>query len=157
MAVPFDLDALEVRGDPAVVVPQVMASGNGAANFSLSSTGTLVYVPAVASTGAPRPNALVWVRRDGREEPIPAPPHPYRNPRLSPDGARVVFALDQDDNDIYTWDFARTTLTRLTFNPGRDFYPRGAPTATTSSSRPAAPGYRICIAVSRTAPAPTSS
>ncbi len=57
----------------------------------------------------------------------PAPPHPYRNPRLSPDGARLVFALDQDDNDIYTWDFARATLTRVTFDKSRDFYPAWSP------------------------------
>ena len=32
--------------------------------------------------------SLVWVNREGREEPLSAPPRPYAMARLSPDGAR---------------------------------------------------------------------
>ena len=63
-----------------------------------------------AAAGAQR--TLVWVDRQGRETPIPAPPRAYVYPRLSPDGTRVaVYAADQEA-DIWVWDLGRTTLTR---------------------------------------------
>jgi eukaryotic-like serine/threonine-protein kinase len=66
------------------------------------------------------PRTLVWVDRQGREMPIPAPPRPYLLPALSPDGTRVaVFANDQQ-RDLWLWDLRRTTLTRLTSTPGVD-------------------------------------
>src|SRR6185295_12858122 len=41
-------------------------------------------------------------------------------PALSPDGTRaMVFGNDQE-HDLWLWDFARTTLTRLTLAPGID-------------------------------------
>ena len=40
---------------------------------------------------------LVWVDRQGRETPIPAPPRAYVHPRLSPDGTRVaLYIADQE-------------------------------------------------------------
>ena len=66
---------------------------------------------------------LVWVDRDGREEALAAEPRAYRYPRISPDGGRVAFSVADQENDIWIWDFARETLTRLTFAPGWDSYP----------------------------------
>ncbi len=124
-AIAFDLDSLESRGDPVLVVPEVLASA-GAAKFSVSRTGTLAYLRGTPGGGA-EPSTLVWVRRDGRVDPVAAPPHRYRNPRISGDGARVVLALDEPDYDIFSWDFARRALTRLTFDPGHDWYPGWTP------------------------------
>jgi serine/threonine-protein kinase len=67
------------------------------------------------------------VTRDGREEAIGAPARPYLTPRLSPDDARVALTIDDREYDVWTWDVARRLLTRLTFDPGRDFYPAWAP------------------------------
>lgn len=66
---------------------------------------------------------LVWVDRQGREEALPAPPRQYFQPRLSPDGTRVAVAIAGQDNDIWVWDLARQTATRLTFDPAADFAP----------------------------------
>ena len=49
LAVPFDLDRLEVTGGPVPLVEGVRDAGGttGATHFSLSGDGTLVYVPGV--------------------------------------------------------------------------------------------------------------
>ena len=92
--------------------------------FSVSETGALAWVG--RSTRATR--VLVWVDRDGREEPIAAPPRVYSQVRISPDGSRAA-AYTQDDgtSDVWIWEFDRDTLRRLTLHPGHDFYPIWTP------------------------------
>lgn len=127
-AVGFDLEKLEVRGDPVPIVDSLMIHPSGAANFAVSRGGTLVYVPAGATPVGRAELSLAWVSRDGsREDVIPAPPGPYLTPRLSPDGTRAAVALEEQDHDIWTWDFARRKLSRLTFGAGRDTYPAWTP------------------------------
>jgi serine/threonine-protein kinase len=126
-AVRFDLATLTVLSDPVSVVDSVMMTANGAANYAISQTGTLAYVPAGASAVTTSPRSLVWVDRNGREEPIKAPPRPYGVPRLSPDGARVAVELLDQENDIWIWDFNREALTRLTFDAGFDVMPLWTP------------------------------
>jgi hypothetical protein len=95
-AVRFDPVRLEVLSDPVPVVEQVAAAVSGAAQFSVSRTGALIYQPGTlagnavtfAGGGANRP--LLWVDRRGREEPIAAPPRAYLALRLSPDGTRLA-------------------------------------------------------------------
>jgi Tol biopolymer transport system component len=57
----------------------------------------------------------VWVDRTGVEQPLAAPPRSYRTPRLAPDGRRV--AVGNAEAQIWIFDLARETLTRLTFGP----------------------------------------
>ena len=89
-AVGFDADRLELTSDnPVPVVENVNTRGSGAANFALAGNGSLVYVGGEAgSLGGQR--ILVWVDREGREEPISLPPDSYAYARLSPDGNRVA-------------------------------------------------------------------
>ena len=125
-AVRFDPDTLAVGGDPVPVVEAVTTMGTGAAEFSVSRTGALVYVPGGATTGGTR--SLVWVTRQGHEEPLAsAPPRAYQYPRLSPDGTRVALDMRDQQNDIWVWDLARQTLTRLTDAPVIDQYPVWTP------------------------------
>ncbi len=65
--------------------------------------------------------------RDGREEALAAEPRPYRYPRISPDGGRLVLDVRDPERDIWIWDFARETLTRLTFDLGGDHTPVWTP------------------------------
>jgi serine/threonine-protein kinase len=126
-AVAFDLRRREVVGTPVPVLEQVMADQDGAANLSISRDGTLVYVPgAVQGTEL---FTLVWVDRQGREEALKAPPRRYTYPRLSPDGSRVALwvSYPRQENDIWTWDLERETLTRLTFEPAPDSHPVWTP------------------------------
>jgi eukaryotic-like serine/threonine-protein kinase len=93
----------------------------------VAEDGTLAYVlgSSVGLGGVRR--TLVWVDRQGRETPIPAPPRAYTFPRLSPDGMRIaVFVADQE-LDIWVWDLARMALTRDTSGPDPDVSPVWTP------------------------------
>jgi serine/threonine protein kinase len=106
-AVRFDLTTLTVLGDPAPLIDHVLTLG--AADFTVSRRGTLVYLPAGSDTS----RSLVWVSRQGAEEPIAAPPRGYVSARLSPDGKRVALHI-RGQGGVWIWDFARGTLMPLT-------------------------------------------
>ena len=116
-AVPFDLARLETRGPSVTVVPDVVTTSNGGVDAVVAGNGTLAYVSGSAEETA---RTLVWVDREGHETPIPAPPRPYLLPMLSPDGTRVVLYANDQEHDLWLWDLARMTLTRLTSVPGQD-------------------------------------
>ena len=100
-AVAFDPERLEVTSDPVPVVEGVMVKANGTASFSMSQTGSLVYVNgAAAATGL---RTAVWVNRDGTEEALPLPPRPYQNPRLSPDGRHLAVCVPDDEGVVSLW------------------------------------------------------
>jgi eukaryotic-like serine/threonine-protein kinase len=124
-SIAFDAVRLETSGVPTVVVPQVVTLPTGVAEFDIARDGTLVYVARAGTSDAPR--TLVWVDRQGQETAIAAPPRPYSEVRLSPDGTRVAVAIAEAGNDIWVWDFARETLTRVTSDPGVDRSPVWTP------------------------------
>jgi eukaryotic-like serine/threonine-protein kinase len=128
MAAPFDLDQFAVTGDAVPLVEQVEVKGGGIGNFALSKRGTFVYLPSGARAEPRR--SLVWVDRQGREEPINVPPRAYSVPRLSPDGRRVALQAADEENDIWIWDLMRQTLTRLTFGAAIDTLPVWTPDGT---------------------------
>jgi hypothetical protein len=64
LAVPFDLERLELRGTPRPIQEGVETKPTAAANYSVSRTGTLVYAPGGA---AALKGQVVWVGRDGRD------------------------------------------------------------------------------------------
>ena len=114
MAVPFDLSRLQVTGDPISVAEGegVSLDREGNAQFAISETGSLVYVPG-GLQGADR--TMVWVDRKGAEQPLMAPPRNYLAPRLSPDGQRVAAAISGANDDVWIYDIPRQALARLTF------------------------------------------
>ncbi len=115
LAVPFDLNTLKVAGGSVPLVEGVMRTG-GAPQYAVSDSGTLVYVPGTAGA-AFAGHTLVWVSRDGKEEPLPAEPHDYSTARISPDGTKVALQFRTDGNmTIWIWDLVRETMTRLTFD-----------------------------------------
>ena len=112
MAVPFDLERLEVTGQGISVVSGVMTEPtSGAAQFAMSSNGTLVFAPGGRFEPLLDP---VWVQRDGTTTPVGLPPRPYRWPVLSPDGKRLAVIIAGATDAIFVYDFARGTLTRAT-------------------------------------------
>lgn len=112
-AVPFDVPTLTATGPPIRLVEDVAETATGLAQFATATSGALVYVPKDAVESSPV-RTLVWVDRQGREEPIHAPARRYVDPRLSPDGTRVALEIE---NDIWILDLRDLGLTRLTADP----------------------------------------
>jgi serine/threonine-protein kinase len=113
MAMPFDQQRLAVTGAAVPVVEGILQfRSSGAAQYSLSASGSLAYVPGAIQADQRR---MVWVTRTGAEQPSTAPAHAYRGPRLSPDGQRIAVAIEEQEAQIWLYDLSRETLTRLTF------------------------------------------
>jgi eukaryotic-like serine/threonine-protein kinase len=90
-----------------------MNIGTGTAQFSASADGSLAYVPG----GSPvSDRTLLWVDRKGVAQALPAPPHAYFSPRISPDGRRV--AVGDDVSGLWLYDLNRGALTRLAETSG---------------------------------------
>jgi Tol biopolymer transport system component len=121
LAVPFDVTRLAVTG-AAVPLVEDVAQQNVTAHFAISSHGALVYVPRDAVFGSQAQRTIVWVDRQGREDPLKAPPREYFYPRLSPDGTRVALDVRDQEHDIWIWNLAGETLERLTLEPTFEQY-----------------------------------
>lgn len=115
-AVPFDPERLQVKGTPSPVLEGVSRYAvGGFADYSFSESGELVYVPSGAEV---EKSDMVWVDRAGKAEALEAPPRAYANPSISPDGQRAAVSIESaspGDSDIWIYDFARHTLTKVTY------------------------------------------
>ena len=71
---------------------------------------------------------MSWIDRQGRREPLPAPPHPYSQFRISHDGTRVVTLSDREpEQNIWVLDLSRHALTRVTTDAALDIKPAWMP------------------------------
>jgi serine/threonine-protein kinase len=132
-AVGFDLESLTVSGQPVPVLDGVThaeygganAAVTGAAQFSLSGNGTILYAP--GSIEPPFERDLVWVERTGKAVPVTAKPLAVFNfVRLSPDGKRVIFSEYHVKKDFWVFDLATETVDRQP-TQGQNFNPVWSP------------------------------
>jgi len=129
-AVPFDLQKLETIGEAVPVVEGIRRGAvgvGGSAQFSVSRTGTMAYVPGPASlTLASRDIAII--DRSGKIEPLKLTPGQYEAPRVSPNGKRIaVGALEDKQFVIWICDLSgATSPNKLTFG-GRNRFPIWSP------------------------------
>jgi dipeptidyl aminopeptidase/acylaminoacyl peptidase len=115
LAQAFDADRLEVRGDAVPIAENVPVSlVSFGAPVAVSENGVLAY-RSFTTSGQIK---LLRVDRRGAEQPLAAPPHSYRNPRLSPDGQRVAVTIDELGSQEWVLDIGRGALSRLTFEGG---------------------------------------
>ena len=125
-AVPFDLDALAVRGTPAPVLEEVSYVVNGgSAQFDVSRAGTLVY-----RNGAPGGGlvTLQWLDAAGKLQPLPVKPGVYSSPHVSPDGKFVsLSAGSASGSDIWNYEWQRDATYHLTFGDGNYTFPVWSP------------------------------
>lgn len=112
-AVAFDLSALAVRGDPVVMIDQVVTKNTGAAEFGVSANGTLMYI---AGHVQARMASLVWRDRNGQSTPIDAQRAPYGESALSPDSRHLAVTMSEGGQRIGLWllDLERDTLSLVT-------------------------------------------
>jgi len=96
---------------------------NGALQYAISDSGTLVYLPWSGEMFAKL--TLVWVDRNGREDPLGVPDNYYYGPRVSPDGTQVAVAYWHEGGglDTFIYSLTRKTMTRLTFDPAEEDFP----------------------------------
>ena len=108
LAVPFDPGNATPRGTPVSVIPSgiVGTVRTGSMGFQVSSNGTLAFIPIDFAT-----KNVVSVGRDGSEKVMNLPPNSYFNPRISPDGHRMI--IEYRMSAIDTVDLLRGTRARL--------------------------------------------
>ena len=120
MAVPFDLNKLQISGQAVPAIVNTMQALNyssfmhntGAGQFSVSASGDLIYL-----SGGIVPNwqnSLVWVDHRGNAQPIALSKASFLNPRLSPDGQRIAYSGTEVLEPVWVYDINRATATRLT-------------------------------------------
>ena len=143
----MDLDSMRVSGTPLPLVSGVAEpegaaltrSGSATSQFSVSSSGTLVFVPGRSASTS----QMVWVDLKGQHE-LASPDHgDYSFPRLSPDGSRIAFTDHRAGNtDVFILEWARNAMGALTTHPASDSAPLWTPD-----------GKRLAFTSSRDGPA----
>ncbi|HEY3351291.1 MAG TPA: protein kinase [Thermoanaerobaculia bacterium] len=123
-AAPLSLAGRRLTKEPVLVVRAVALVGS-AAQYDLSKTGTLVYMP-----GSVLNESLCLPRRvqaTGLAAPLSKTVREYSDPRVSPDGRHLALHVQDEGDDVWAFDVARDSLTRLTFEPGEDETPVWSP------------------------------
>jgi len=112
LAAPIDLDRFEVLREPVPIVPGVRGNTlTGGAQFTVSDNGSLAYIPG-PSVGGDTPMQLV--DRRGSTTAVKERFGNWLDIRFSPDGARVAMGIRGRTGDIWTYDLARESSTRIT-------------------------------------------
>ena len=112
-AVPFDLERLEVIGDPAPAGIDDVAAPSGTPQFAVRG-GTLVYLSGTTDL-TEQPRSLVWVNRNGGEQLLSMGERTFWWPRLSADGSRVVVQIAEGGSDrIWVGEIECGNLTPIT-------------------------------------------
>jgi serine/threonine-protein kinase len=125
-AAPFDLDRLEITGQPVPAVEDVASNGDtGGAQFAVSASGTLAYLPGQSvNSGA----LIHWMDRERRTTPLRPTLVNWSNLLFAPDGRRLAMQIaGPGPSDIWVYEWAEDTLTRLTFDPAFDSKPVWTP------------------------------
>jgi serine/threonine-protein kinase len=120
-AVRFDPNTLATSGDPVPIVADVKTTYSGfvaVGRFSVSSSGTLVYRRSTAPLGPAggwsfAQSTVQWIDAAGKRSPLMATPGPYFDPRLSPDGGRLLLTVvGPPGPDVAVYDTRRDSVPR---------------------------------------------
>ena len=122
-AAPFDPERLITTGAAVPLLEDVSGTGARGGDFTFSATGAFVYV-----AGVGQEVSISWLDSSGQAQPLHAASGRYSAPRLSPDGKRLAFSIDNGQgSDIWVKDLDRDTPSRLTFLNGENTLPVWAP------------------------------
>jgi eukaryotic-like serine/threonine-protein kinase len=127
MAQPFDASKLHLTGDAVPLAEHASVNAvTHRAILTVSENGIMVYETGDATSDADQP---VWYDRTGKQIEVTGTSGNYVEPRISPDGRKLAIANAPAGGNFNIWvfDLARTTKTRLTFSPASDRQPNWAP------------------------------
>ena len=130
MAQAFDVRRLELVGE-TVPIAEGAGSRDGPKSFSVSTTGVLAYRRDAREPGVI--SQLIWFDRDGKALGTAGEPGSYDSVALSPDGTRVAVSSEDPGvsgsppHNIWVYEFARRTGTRLTSSPGLAWFATWSP------------------------------
>ncbi|MEX2117158.1 MAG: protein kinase, partial [Bacteroidota bacterium] len=114
MAVPFDLESLQVKGEPVPIVEHVWSNGtNGGSDFDISENGTLIYLNGDVDFN-PTTNRIVSL--PSMKERIVAQESNFGESLFSPDGSRMCVTIYGPTFQVGIYDLGRSVLTPLTFS-----------------------------------------
>jgi Tol biopolymer transport system component/predicted Ser/Thr protein kinase len=123
----FSPGSRKLAGDSFPVAEHLQnLNGYSLSMFSVSDSGALVYT----GGGSIGLSQLAWLDRTGRQLETVGNPGMIARPRLSHDEKRIVMDIRDaasGNTDVWVFDIARRTQTRLTFAPGIDAYPIWSP------------------------------
>jgi hypothetical protein len=122
----FEPLKLEPKGEALPLAEHIDSTWSTALSaFSASETGALVFSSDAGAHGG----RLGWISRDGKPSSLALPPGPYAQPRLSPDGTRLVFSLadSSGSSDLWQTDLVNGVNSRFTFDPAPDIFPVWSP------------------------------
>jgi WD40 repeat protein len=134
----FDAGRGEIVGTPVQLGDSVnnLEQSTEGPTYATSRDGTFVYMAGEAAT------SVVWLTRTGASTTALAADSSLRNPRLSPDGGRVL-VNGTSAADLWIFDFARGSRLRLTtagYNRGGAWSPDGGQIAFFSLPQALQPG-----------------
>ena len=130
-AVPFDLPRLAPTGQAVPVIEGVRAYSGGSGGGSAGSAqvawtgdGVAIYV---AGQDGPDESPFQWIDRTGNVTFLRVTPTAWGNPHFSPDGRRLAIDIRTGQTDVFVYEWARDTLTRVTFDAAEDMKPIWTP------------------------------
>ncbi|HJS47846.1 MAG TPA: hypothetical protein VJ773_07670, partial [Gemmatimonadales bacterium] len=126
LAAPFDLERLEVTGDPVPLASGLSVRPFGAVDLTLSAEGTLLY-----TTGGrgDDPREVVWVGFDGSVEPVdPGWVGDLRTLAVSPDGRRLAVSIfAEGEEQVWVKELPRGPLSKISFDGPAAWRPSWSP------------------------------
>ena len=131
MAQAFDSGRIRTGGEPFPLAEGVdFIPGNMQAGFSASENGIIAYY---SGGGSGSNSQLTWFDRSGKKLSTLGEPGNFLQPVISPDGQTLaVDRLDPQSGtyDVWEYDLARGSPSRLTFGARQDGYPVWSPDGT---------------------------
>jgi Tol biopolymer transport system component len=100
----------------------------GGAQFAAADNGTLLYLPGPSLRAPEVPAPIVWMDRQGKTTPLRATPVNWANPQFAPDGRQLAMYIKEGTrSDVWIYDWARDTLSRLTLDAASNSFPVWTP------------------------------
>jgi eukaryotic-like serine/threonine-protein kinase len=118
LAAPFDLDRMELTGNPISLMEGILMRASYNGEFAIARNGTLLYLSGQSSGGN-----LTLLDSVGNGRTLLADLIDAQAPRFSPDGRRIAFAAaTEGPAEVWVYDRILETVSRLTFE-GNAMYP----------------------------------